>query len=247
MKVLILAGGYGTRLYPVVKDTPKALLDVCGKSLIDHVIDKLVPLSGIEEVCVVTNDKFAGLLSAWAARNSRMPFPIRVINDGTKVPEERLGAVGDILFVVDKELTASDWLVAGSDNLFDASIEDFVAFARSKGPDATVGAYDIRDVKAASKYGVVSVDAMGRIAALEEKPALPKSSLISMCLYYFPKEVLPFIRRYVDETHATDTTGGCIQWLYKNTPVYGFKFQGKWYDIGSLESYDEAQKYFLNH
>jgi len=66
-----------------------------------------------------------------------------------------------------------------------------------------------------------------------------------MCLYYFPKEVLPFIRRYVDETHATDTTGGCIQWLYQKSPVYGFKFQGKWYDIGSLQSYDEAQREYL--
>ncbi len=246
MKILILAGGYGTRLYPLVKDTPKALLDICGKTLIDHVLEKFYKLPGVDEVCVVTNDKFEALLKAWAVKKTGLPFPIRVISDGTKVPEERLGAVGDILFVLDQEKEPRDWLVAGSDNLFDEGVDDFVRFAVSRAPDVTVGAYDIREVSAASKYGVLALDPDGRLRSLEEKPKAPKSSLISMCLYYFPKEVLPLIHRYVDETHSTDTTGGCIQWLYLKSPVYGFKFQGKWYDIGSLESYDQAQKSFFD-
>ena len=246
MKILILAGGYGTRLYPLVKDTPKALLEVCGKTLIDHVLEKFYKLPGVEEVCVVTNDKFYSLLKAWAGHKTAVPFPIRVISDGTKTPEERLGAVGDILFVLDKEKTPADWLVAGSDNLFDQGVDEFMRFATAKAPSTTVGAYDIREVAAASKYGVLALDPDGRLRSLEEKPKAPKSSLISMCLYYFPKEILPLIHRYVDETHSTDTTGGCIQWLYLKSPVYGFKFQGKWYDIGSLESYDQAQKNFLS-
>ena len=245
MKILVLAGGYGTRLYPIVKDTPKALLEVCGKTLIDHILEKFYALPGVEEVCVVTNDKFYTLLKAWADAKTAAPFPVRVISDGTKTPEERLGAVGDILFVVDKELSPTDWLVAGSDHLFDQGVDDFVRFAVSKSPYTTVGAYDIRETASASKYGVLGLEADGRMSSLEEKPKAPKSSLISMCLYYFPKEVLPLIHRYVDETHSTDTTGGCIQWLYAKSPVYGFKFQGKWYDIGSLESYDLAQKSFL--
>ena len=245
MKILILAGGYGTRLYPLVKDTPKALLEVCGGTLIDHVLEKFIPLAGVEEVCVVTNDKFIGQLKAWAEKKAGLPFPVRVISDGTKAPEERLGAVGDILFVLEKEKDLTDWLVAGSDNLFDEGVADFVSFARSKRPYVTVGAYDIRDIAAASKYGVMAVASDGKMTSLEEKPKEPKSSLISMCLYYFPQGALMLIRRYVDEMHATDTTGGCIQWLYQKSLVYGFKFQGKWYDIGSLESYDEAQKSFL--
>ncbi len=245
MKILILAGGYGTRLYPVVKDTPKALLEVCGKTLIDHVLEKFYKLPGIEEVCVVTNDKFYALLKTWADQKPSAPFPIRVISDGTKTPEERLGAVGDILFVFDQEKEPVDWLVAGSDNLFDQPVDAFVRFAAGKAPATTVGAYDVREVAAASKYGVMALDHDGRLTSLEEKPKEPKSSLISMCLYYFPKETLPLIHRYVDETHSTDTTGGCIQWLYAKSPVYGFKFQGKWYDIGSLESYDQAQRSYF--
>ena len=245
MKVLVLAGGYGTRLYPVVKDTPKALLEVCGKTLIDHVLDKFYTVAGIEEVCVVTNDKFDHLLRQWAQKKNDAPFSLRVINDGTRVPEERLGAVGDILFVLDREKQPVDWLVAGSDNLFDQNMAGFVRFAQSRGPHATVGAYDIQDLAKARQYGVMSLADDGLMASLEEKPQAPRSSLISMCLYYFPVDVQPLLRRYADETHSRDTTGGCIQWLYKKSPVYGFKFQGKWYDIGSLESYDDARKNFM--
>ena len=246
MKVLVLAGGYGTRLYPVVKNTPKALLEVCGKSLIDHLLEKFVPIVGIEEVCVVTNNKFALLMQAWANTKTNLPFKLRIVNDNTNTPEERLGAIGDVLFVLERETSPSDWIVSGSDNLFDAQLKDFVAFSASKLSEVTVGAYDIKDIKAASKYGVVGLDANGRMISLQEKPKDPQSSLISMCLYYFPKSTLASIREYVNETQATDTTGGCIQWLYQRKSVCGFKFSGKWYDIGSLESYDEAQKSFLD-
>jgi glucose-1-phosphate thymidylyltransferase len=244
MKILILAGGYGTRLYPIIKDTPKALLDVCGKTLIDHTLDKFNGIDGITEVVIVTNAKFHGLLSAWAGKNSGGPFPIRVVNDGTHTPEERLGAIGDILFVLEQEKTPVDWVVAGSDNLFNYSLKDFFAFAGTKAPFVTVGCYDIEDLQGATKYGVIELDASGKFLSLEEKPRNPRSSLISMCLYYLPKETLKYLRIFVDETKSPDTTGGYLQWLYKKSPVYGFKFRGKWYDIGSLESYNAAQAGF---
>ena len=77
MKVMILAGGYGTRLYPLIKDTPKALLDICGKTLIDHTIEKFFDVRGIEEVVVVTNAKFYETLLAWAQKHQGKPFSVR--------------------------------------------------------------------------------------------------------------------------------------------------------------------------
>lgn len=244
MKILILAGGYGTRLYPLVKDTPKALLEVAGKTLIDHTVDTFAGVPGVEEIVVVTNDKFAGMMATWALKKNGKPFPIRVVNDGTRSPEERLGAIGDVLFVLAAEKTASDWVVAGSDNLFNFDIKPFFAFAAGKAPYVTVGCYDLNDLAGATKYGVIQLDAQGKMISLEEKPKQPKSSLISMCLYYYPAASLPLIRAFVDETHNPDTTGGYIQWLYKKQPVFGLTFSGKWYDIGSVESYHEAQDSF---
>jgi glucose-1-phosphate thymidylyltransferase len=244
MKVLILAGGYGTRLYPIIKDTPKALLEVAGKTLIDHTLDKFVPVQDIEEVVVVTNAKFHGLLENWAKGRDGKPFPIHVINDGTHTPEERLGAIGDVLFILDKVGVDTDWVVVGSDNLYDQGVVDFLRFAQGVVPAVAVGTYDVKEIASATKYGVIELDKTGRILSLEEKPKEPRSSLISMCLYYYPRTSLPLLKTFVDETHKTDTTGGYIQWLYKKTAVYGFKFTGKWYDIGSIESYNEAQKDF---
>ncbi len=244
MKLLILAGGYGTRLYPLIKDTPKALLEVAGKTLIDHTLDKFNDVRDIEEVLVVTNDKFNVQLLKWAETRHKKPFPIRVVNDGTCSPEERLGAMGDVLFVMDRCGVLEDLVVVGSDNMYDAGVTEFIRFAQGRGEAVTVGAYDLGDISAASKYGVIELDPSGRILSLEEKPARPRSSLISMCLYYYPRESLPMLRFFIDETHNKDTTGGYIQWLYRKTSVYGFKFSGRWYDIGSLESYQEAQKHF---
>jgi glucose-1-phosphate thymidylyltransferase len=245
MKVLVLAGGYGTRLYPVVKDIPKALLQVRDKPLIEYIVRKFKAVRDIDELVVVTNDKFFSLMSEWASRQEDAPFPVRVVNDGTRSPEGRLGAIGDILFVLNKENGLSDWLVAGSDNLFDSGVDDFIRFALSRAPSVTVGAYNIGDMSLASKFGVMELDHDGRVVSLEEKPQSPRSSLISMCLYFFPGPSVQLMRDFASEANGLDTTGGYIQWLYQKSRVYGFKFSGKWYDIGSLEAYHEAQANFL--
>ncbi|MBF0569505.1 MAG: nucleotidyltransferase family protein [Candidatus Omnitrophica bacterium] len=244
MKVLILAGGYGTRLYPLIKDTPKALLDIHGKPLIDYALAKFIGMPNVDEVVIVTNAKFNDILSAWAEKHNGKPFPVRVINDGTHTPEERLGAIGDIVFVLDQMNAAADWAVIGSDNLFDYGIAEFFPFAATRAPAVTIGCYDIHSIADASKYGVIELGKDGRNVSLEEKPAQPRSSLISMCLYYYPAGSLSLLRQFLKETGKKDTTGGYIQWLYQKTAVYGFKFDGKWYDIGSLESYKEAQDQF---
>ncbi|NLE65739.1 MAG: nucleotidyltransferase family protein [Elusimicrobia bacterium] len=246
MKVLILAGGYGTRLYPLITDTPKALLEVAGKTLIDHALDKYVEIKGVEEVLVVTNAKFADQIGSWAAERKGCPFPVRVINDGTHTPEERLGAIGDVLFTLDRVPGKADWAVIGSDNLFNEGLASFLEAARRNIPAVTIGCYDIGDTSGATKYGVVEIDARGKVLSLEEKPKEPRSSLISMCLYYFPGASLGRMRTFVQETGRTDTTGGYIQWLFSREDVFAHRFGGKWYDIGSLESYQEAQKQFLS-
>ena len=91
---------------------------------------------------------------------------------------------------------------------------------------------------------MVEIDARGRVKAFEEKPAKPRSSLIGMCLYYLPKKSLGHIGGYLLESGKSDTAGDYIRWLCQKSDVYGFQFQGKWYDIGSLESYRGAQNDF---
>lgn len=244
MRVLILAAGYGTRLYPLITDTPKPLLPVADKPLINHLLEKIKDLEELKEVLVVTNDKFCPNFQQWAQANAQYPAPLVVINDGTTSPDDRLGSVGDMDFVLKTYPVKDDLLVIGGDNLFDYSLKEYIAFSRAKSPHVTIGVYDIKDRSKATQFGVVEMDDQGKIVSFEEKPNQPRASRIAMCFYYFPQESLGLVGDYLKQTQRSDKAGDYICWLTREKGVYGFCFEGKWYDIGSIEAYQEAQEAF---
>jgi glucose-1-phosphate thymidylyltransferase len=244
MKVLILAAGYGTRLYPLVKDTPKALLEINNRPLVDYILDRIKDINGLDELLLVTNDKFCSVFQKWADQQTDFPHKIRIINDGTKTPDDRLGSIGDIEFALKEAQIDDDVLVVGGDNLFDYNINDYIESSKAKSPSVSIGLYDIGDLAEATKFGVVGLDEHSKIISFEEKPEEPHSTLVAMCFYYLPKNSLGLINDYLVESRKSDTAGDYIRWLYQENDVYGFKFTGKWYDIGSVESYKEAQEKF---
>jgi len=244
MKVLILAAGYGTRLYSLVKDTPKALLEINEKPLLNYILDRIEHLDGLNGVILVTNEKFHQNFQDWVKAQTDFPHEITIVNDGTKSPDDRLGSIGDIDYVLKGTHVADDLLVIGSDNLFDYNIDEYVRFAQAKSPNVSLGLYDIGHLSEATKFGVVAVDDEGKVTSFEEKPSDPKSTLVAMCFYYLPKNSLGLIQQYLIESEKSDAAGDYIRWLYEKHNVFGFKFTGQWYDIGSVEAYKEAQEKF---
>ncbi len=244
MQALILAGGYATRLYPLTKDTPKPLLPIQDKPLIDYLLDKMIPIKDLSSVIVVTNDKFYSPFRTWAQGHKDFPVEIQVINDETKTNEDRRGSIGDCDFVLKKGLIQEDLLVIGGDNLFDQDLKGFLRWARQKSPAIAAGLFDIQDKAKATQFGVATLDQQKKVSSFEEKPRIAQTSLIGMCLYFFPKPALGRIGEYLKESKKSDTTGDFIKWLSQKEPVYGFVFTGKWYDIGSLEAYQEAEERF---
>src|SRR4029450_9905467 len=120
MNVLILAAGYATRLYPLTLTKAKPLLPVGGKPIIEWVVENLTDVPDLKTVYIVTNDKFAHDFQAWAERyrNQQPKFKFKIINDGSKSDDDKLGAIGDINFVVTREnLTESDLLIVAGDDL----------------------------------------------------------------------------------------------------------------------------------
>ena len=99
MKVIILAAGYGTRLKAIAENTPKPLLPVNDRPLINYILDRLQNLPDLDEVLVVTNNKFTSHFQEWAEATD-FPYPIVVVNDGTNTPDDRLGSIGDIDYVI---------------------------------------------------------------------------------------------------------------------------------------------------
>ncbi|HWL50817.1 MAG TPA: nucleotidyltransferase family protein [Chthoniobacteraceae bacterium] len=247
MNILILAAGYATRLYPLTKNRAKPLLDVAGKPMIEWVIDNLAPIPDVENVYVVTNDKFAADFQKWAddyaQREQRLSF--KIINDGSKDDSDKLGAIGDINLVIAREsLAASDLVVVAGDNLFSQSLEGFAEFA--KGKEAVLATYDVGDLEQIRKYNAIETNEDGVISHFEEKPADPKSTRTGIALYYFSRRTVDMFATYIAAGNNPDQPGRFIQWLYTRTPVHTYEIPGIWFDIGSKETLDEANRIFAD-
>jgi glucose-1-phosphate thymidylyltransferase len=242
MNVVLLAAGYATRLYPLTLTQPKTLLPVAGKPMIDYVLDSLAAIDGVSRVHVVVNDKFAGHFRKWADHRSGS-VPLNLVNDGSTSDTGRLGAIADLQLVIDREHIADDLVVAAGDNLFSRPLDGFIRFCREKNAPV-LAVYDVGTLDQARKYGVVGLDPAGRVISFIEKPAVPASTLVGTALYYFPASVLPLLRRYIAEGNNADQPGRFIQWLHGQTPVYTWSVPGTWYDIGSKEALEEANRIF---
>lgn len=248
MNILILAAGYATRLYPLTQTRAKPLLEVAGKPIVEWVIDNLAPIPGIEKLYVVTNGKFAGDFQKWADRynETHAKLAFEIINDGSTSDADKLGAIGDINLVIARaNLAASDLMVVAGDNLFSESLEAFGAFCRQH-QQPVLGVYDVGNVEEAKKYNSISVDDRGVITSFEEKPAHPKSSLVGIALYYFPAKIVAEFATYLASGNNPDQPGRFVQWLYSRVPMLTWKVPGTWFDVGSKETLDEANRVFAN-
>lgn len=245
MKVLILAAGYGTRLYPLTKDMPKPLLPIADMPIIEHIIEKINTIHAIDKIFVITNQKFFNNFQEWL-QNFRGNNKIEVINDRTTSEDNRLGTIGDIRFAIAEKQIHEDLLIIGGDNIFTAGLSEFVKYSCNKSPRPSVGIFNLDDKTAAKKFGVVALDGESQIASFQEKPEFPKTSFISMCMYFFPQQTLDTFSEYLALGDHHDAMGHFVKWLSQVTKVYGYLFDGKWFDIGDKRAYYDAQAYFGN-
>ena len=242
MKAMILAGGYATRLYPLTKDRPKPLLPVAGKPMIEYIIEKLEDIKEIDEIYIVTNERFYDRFMAWH-ESYESGKKIKILNDGSKSEEDRLGAIGDMKFFLEKGRIKDDVIIIGGDNLFDFNVKDVIDFFYDKNEPVVV-LHDIKQHDLAMRFGVVEIDGNERLISFEEKPQNPKTTLIAICMYLFPKESLHMISEYIDKGYNPDQPGRYIEWLHKVRHVFGFVFEGEWFDIGDHDKLAEANELY---
>lgn len=238
MKALLLAAGYATRLRPLTDTIAKPLLPVGGRPMIDWILDRTTASGEIDEVHVVTNAVYAPAFDDWAAERG-----VVVHDDRTSSNEDRLGAIRDIRFAVDRGLGDDGLLVIAADNLFEFSVADYIAFWRSKGGSA-IAVHQLADPSLARLYGVVELGSDGRVVGLEEKPERPRSDLASTATYLFSQAHLELIDRYLEEGNPPDPPGKFLVWLCDREPVYGFRFAEEWLDIGDPAQLLEADNLY---
>jgi glucose-1-phosphate thymidylyltransferase len=230
MKALILAAGYATRLRPLTDALPKQLLPIAGRPMVDWILDRIVETSA-DEIYLVTNARFAADFERWAQDKD-----VRVLSDGTTSNEDRLGAIGDIEFAgLDDDL-----LVVAGDNLFEYSLADYESYWDAHEGASCIAVLDVGDPELAKQYGIVDVDEHDRVVDFVEKPEDPPTTLCATATYLYAREHARLVSTYLEEGNPPDAPGNYVAWLHKREPVYAYRFEGRWYDIGDATQLLEA-------
>jgi len=236
MNAVLLAAGYGTRLYPLTRDKAKPLLPVGGRPIIDYLVERLEGAAQIERLVLVCNAAFYEDFREWADTCSCQK-PLSILNDGSTDNENRLGAVADVQFALD-EMGIRDMpaYVLATDNLPRFDLCDVIELSVEKGTSA-VFACPEEDEQRLKRSGVAQLADDGRIISFEEKPQQPRGNYRVPPFYCYTAEALQGVEQFLAEGRNPDTPGHLLEWLTDRLPVHALRRPQGTYDIGTLESY----------
>ncbi len=234
IKGVVLAGGTGSRLYPLTKVTNKHLLPVAYAPMIWHPVWKLKQ-AGIEEIAIVTGTEHMGDVvgSLGSGKDFGCRFTYKVQDDA--------GGIAQALALVEGFAAGSGLCVLLGDNIFqDALMEEVRAF-EDQGQGARILLKTVQDPQ---RFGVAEVRD-GKVVGIEEKPRTPKSNLSVTGIYFYDGQVFDIIRRQQPsgrgEMEITDVNNVYIE---QGQMSFGI-FQGWWSDAGTFPSLAHANELAL--
>lgn len=239
---IIIAAGYATRLYPLTENYPKPLLKIGEKTILDRMMEDIDRIPEIDRHIIVTNHRFASIFEEWV-KNSPYRKPITIIDDGTSDNDNRLGAVRDLLLALHECDVDDDIMVLAADNILDFSFRGFVDFFKNKGTSVIMCHHE-PELKKLQRTGVIAVDDDMKVLEMQEKPEHPVSNLAVPPFYIYGKQDLPLIRECMEHGCGFDAPGNLAHYLAGVTTLHAWEMPGERFDIGSLDTYEEAQKRF---
>ena len=297
---VVLAAGYATRLGELTKNFPKPLLKIGNSTILGRMLDDIDNIDDITEHVIVTNHRFTPIFEEWVKTPSGSPClggrlvgvggrykkPITIIDDGSTTNDNRLGAVCDLLMVMEKtpssspclgggrppqspclggdkksslrredlggseesslnreDIGGSDLLVVAADNLLFFSFQEFVDFARAKGTSCIM-CHEQSSIEKLQRTGVVELDENNRVVGMEEKPQVPKSHWAVPPFYIYLKKDLDLVRHSVENGCGKDAPGNLAHYMVEHTTMHAWPMSAGRFDIGSLDTYYEAQRLY---
>ena len=242
MKCILLCAGYETRLFPLTENFPKALLEIGNKPLLDYILDEVNTINEVDKIYVITNNRYYEHFSKWNEEKNNKK-EIKVINDNTTSNDDRLGAIGDIMYVINKEHINDDLLIIAGDNLFTYKLKDVIDFY-NKNKKSVLCAKELDDINLLKRFAVATVSENNKVIELEEKPQNPKSNLGIYATYIYPKKIIKYFNEYKTAGNNMDSPGHFPQYLYKKEDVLVYKFDGECYDVGTHETLKEVNEIY---
>jgi glucose-1-phosphate thymidylyltransferase len=222
MKCLILASGFGPRLYPLTINRAKALLEFRGTPLISHIVNG-VPRG--MDVLVTTNRKFEASFRQWSKSLGRV---VTLCVEPVLTEDQSMGAVGSLNYCVTTNKIMDDLLVVAGDNFFESGLSEFIS--SYDGRTTQVGVYDKGDKSKCRAFGVVGLDGT-RITSFDEKPVEPQSCIVATACYIFPTRIFPLLSDFC-YGGKKDNLGNFIAHLIAKDEVHAYTFTGLWFDAG---------------
>lgn len=235
MDCVVLAAGYATRLYPLSEYTPKPLLPVCGKTVLDHLVDDLSQSDIIDRFVIVSNHKFISQFEKWA-EEKEIPQKIVVLDDGSVSNDTRLGAVKDIEFAAKELDFDGDLMVVAGDNLLDFSLISFVDYFKAKNGSCIMRYFE-ENINKCRASGVITIDDNDKVTSMEEKPENPKSNYLAPPFYIYKGEDAAKIRTALTDGCGKDAPGSFAAYIAQKSTLYAMEMPGSRYDIGTVENY----------
>ncbi len=242
MKNIVIAAGYATRLGELTKNFPKPLLKIGESTILGRMLDDIDGIPEIDEHIIITNHKFAPIFEDWKAAQNYTK-PVTIVDDGTETNETRLGAVCDLLYAMEKLQIDDDMLVVAADNLLFFSFQEFVDFAEEKGTSCIM-CHEQPELAKLQRTGVVELDAEMKVLGMEEKPQVPKSHWAVPPFYIYKKRDLDLVRHSVENGCGKDAPGNLAHYMVEHTVMHAWKMSAGRFDIGSLDTYEEAVRRF---
>lgn len=236
MKGIILAGGSGTRLYPITKSTSKQLLPVYDKPMIYYPLSVLM-LAGIREILIITTsqdlDKFKELLGDGSDWGINLTYKIQSSPDGLAQA-----------FLIGEEFIGSDsvCLVLGDNIFYGQGFSPLLKKAVSNAEGATIFGYQVKDPQ---RFGVIEFDGEKNVVSLEEKPLNPKSKYIATGLYFYDNSVVE-IAKMVQPSARGELEITSINKVYLEQKKLRVELLGRgfaWLDTGTHDSLIEAGQF----
>lgn len=242
MKNIVIAAGYATRLGELTRNFPKPLLQIGSSTILGRMLDDIDRIPDIDEHIIITNHRFAHIFEDWASTQSYTK-PVTIVDDGTSTNETRLGAVCDLLYAMEKLSIDDDLLVVAADNILMFSFQEFVDFARQKN-SSCIMCHEQPSIERLQRTGVVLLDEDYKVLNMEEKPQVPKSTWAVPPFYIYLRKDLDLVRRSVENGCGKDAPGNLAHYMVDNTVMHAWPMSAGRFDIGSLDSYEEAKQLF---